>query len=106
MPSEYMFLYHRNNVSILFHVQLFLCLKYFISFFPLLRHAQILATLKAFCHWLTQYSKINSQYMEKNSENSIAKIIADIAIANVKKKVFFLFWVLLCQNVLNKSVIV
>lgn len=32
--------------------------------------------------------------MEKNSDNSIAKIIADIAIANVKKKVFFLLFYL------------
>lgn len=50
-------------------------------------HAQILATLKAFCHWLTQYSKESSQHIEKNSQNSVEKIIADIAIANVKKKI-------------------
>lgn len=58
-----------------------------ISYMIFFRHAQILASLKAFCHWLTQYNKEHSQYIEKNSENSIAKIIADIAIANVKKKV-------------------
>lgn len=38
--------------------------------------------------------------MDKNSDNSIAKIIADIAIANVKKKVFFHLFYLL-SNFLN-----
>ncbi|GFQ82242.1 exportin-6 [Trichonephila clavata] len=47
-------------------------------------HAQILATLKAFCYWLTQYVK---ETREENSESSIEKIIAEIAIANIKKKV-------------------
>ncbi|XP_055948034.1 exportin-6-like isoform X2 [Argiope bruennichi] len=47
-------------------------------------HAQILATLKAFCYWLTQYVK---ETREENSENSIEKIISEIAIANIKRNV-------------------
>ncbi|GIX90391.1 exportin-6 [Caerostris extrusa] len=46
-------------------------------------HAQILATLKAFCYWLTQYVK---ETKDGNSESSIEKIIAEIAIANIKKR--------------------
>ncbi|KAG8185218.1 hypothetical protein JTE90_025889 [Oedothorax gibbosus] len=47
-------------------------------------HAQILATLKAFCYWITQYIKEQRQV---NSESSVEKIIADIAITNIKIKV-------------------
>ncbi|XP_015917777.1 exportin-6 isoform X2 [Parasteatoda tepidariorum] len=51
-------------------------------------HAQILATLKAFCYWLTEYSKENIHIPEENSDGgSIEKVFANIAIVNIKKEV-------------------
>lgn len=50
-------------------------------------HAQILATLKAFCHWLALHFRNRPKFPDRDKFNAIDTVIADISVPNIIKKV-------------------